>query len=107
MLQFCKKCKHHSFLGVKYCPKCLAELSWAPASGRAELFSFTRVYQKSHPGFAADIPYLVAVGRTPEGPLLALRLVNTEQARVGDALEVHFISNGDDEPTPVFRLASG
>jgi uncharacterized OB-fold protein len=108
MVQHCDACQGSSLLGVKYCPHCLGPLRWAPASGLATLHTYTQIHQKVHPGFAADVPYLVSTARLAEGPMLTLRLVDFDaaSARIGTALEVGFIDNGEAEPTPVWRPAS-
>ena len=47
------------------CVECFSDaVEWAPASGRAELYSFVVVHQR-YPGF--EEPYVVATVETPEG----------------------------------------
>ncbi len=108
LLQHCSRCDHCSLQGGKYCPECLAPLAWVPASGRARVLTWTRIHSAAHPGFAADLPYVIVTARTVEGPLLTLRLVdeNEVEVEIGASLQLDFIDNGRAEPTPVFRRAA-
>lgn len=108
MVQHCDACQRDSMVGAKYCPHCLSPLRWVPASSRATLHTYAVVHQKSHPGFADEVPYVIATGKLAEGPLMSLRLIGSDAAslRIGAPLQVGFLDNGEAEPTPVFRPVS-
>jgi hypothetical protein len=59
-------------------------LEWTKASGKGKVFSYTIVRVSPHPGFNADIPYIVAIIELDESPHLMTNLVdcNIEDIRV-------------------------
>jgi uncharacterized OB-fold protein len=65
-------------------------IEWQPASGRGEVHSFTVVHRAPSPAFAADVPYVIAIVASREGPHLMTRLVGIEpdQVRIGLAVRV-------------------
>ncbi|MHB8695760.1 MAG: Zn-ribbon domain-containing OB-fold protein [Solirubrobacteraceae bacterium] len=97
------------YLGQPVRPRCLecfaADLDWAPAGGRATLYSFALVHQRYDEAFAADLPYNIAVVETEEGVRLTTQIVDCpgEELRIGMALEVTFEQRGDAVWIPTFR----
>ena len=81
------------------------------SSGRASLFTFTIVHRTPHPGFQADAPFVVALVKLEEGPLMATNIVDLpeppgpEDLRIGMALKVAFDDVTDRVTLPKFRPA--
>jgi hypothetical protein len=50
-------------------------LEWIKASGKGKVFSYTVIRVPPHPGFSADIPYIVAIIELDEGPHLMSNLI--------------------------------
>jgi uncharacterized OB-fold protein len=79
-------------------------------SGRGTIFSFTVIRRAFHPGFAADLPYVVALVELAEqaGLHLITSIVgDAAQLRIGTEVAVEFEPYGD-FARPVFRpLARG
>jgi uncharacterized protein len=62
-------------------PQCVAcgdaeHLEWAPASGAADLHTFTICHPPVLPAFADRVPYVAAVVRLAEGPFLVTNIVD-------------------------------
>jgi uncharacterized protein len=92
-LQQCGECSQWTFPARVLCPRCWSmDLTWAPASGRAALYSYTTVYRAPAPEFAADVPYTVALVELEEGPRMMARLggVAEEDIVIGMPLQVEF-----------------
>jgi len=105
MLQRCGACGAFMWPVRPRCVECFSgDLEWAPASGRALLYSFAVVHQR-YPGF--DEPYVVATVETPEGVRFNTSIVGAEpeELEIGMALEVVFDPVSADVVVPKFRPA--
>jgi uncharacterized OB-fold protein len=107
LVQRCGACGHLSHPAPVRCPVCLSpDLAPAEMSGRGTIFSFTIIRRAFHPGFAADLPYVVALVQLAEQPALHLitNIVGcaTEQVRIGMEVAAEFEPYGD-YARPVFR----
>jgi uncharacterized OB-fold protein len=96
-----------AYLGVPLRPRCVrcfaAALEWAPASGRATLYSYALMHKVYDEAFAADVPYNIAVVETEEGVRLTSQVVECDALEIGMALEVTFERVGEDVAIPKFR----
>ena len=91
------------------CVTCFSgDVEWAPAAGRATLYSFVLMHQRYDDAFAADIPYNIAVVETAEGVRLTSQVVGcpNEALQIGMALEVTFERMSETVAVPKFRPAS-
>jgi uncharacterized protein len=89
------------------CQKCFApDLSWVPASGRAELYSFVVMHQL-YPGFKDEVPYNIAMVELEEGVRCLSNIVGCDNAEleIGMKLEVTFEDLNDQVSIPKFRRA--
>jgi uncharacterized OB-fold protein len=107
-LQRCNSCGQAYFYPRPGCPHCSStDVSWFTATGRARLHTYL-ISHRAAPGFAADVPYAIAVVALEEGPRMMTNIVgvdNTPDALQLDMdLEVAFEARGDQQ-VPVFRPA--
>jgi hypothetical protein len=105
-MQRCAECRAAVFYPRVRCPRCGAfDLGWETVSGRATLYSYI-VNHSSAPGFAGDVPYVVAVVELAEGPRLLSNLLDVEpdpdQLELGMPLEVVYVER-DGVTLPMFR----
>ena len=103
MLQRCGSCGAFMWPVKTRCVECFSnEVAWAPASGRAELYSFVVVHQR-YPGF--EEPYVLATVETSEGVRFNTSIVDADPAElaVGTPLEVTFERVSDDVVVPKFK----
>jgi uncharacterized protein len=106
MLQRCGRCGTWMWPVRPRCTSCFSdELSWAAASGRGTLYSFTLVHQLYHPGFATEIPYNVAQVDLDEGVRIITSIVDVDndELRIGTPLTVTFEPITDQVALPKFR----
>ncbi len=109
VLQRCARCATWLHPVRTRCPACGgAEIEWAPASGRARLYSWGLLRRAYHPDHARKLPIALAVVDLEEGVRLSANLVGADPAaiRCGMPLEVGFEKLADGSALPVFRPAS-
>jgi uncharacterized OB-fold protein len=109
LIQRCTDCAAYQFYPRLLCTRCSGRsLQWVRASGRGTITSFTIVRRAVSAGYAAEVPYVVALIRLEEGPTLMSNVVGcgVEEVVMGMPVEVVF----DDWPggvtVPKFRPAS-
>lgn len=103
VLQRCGSCGTFMWPVKPRCVECFAsELEWAPASGRAALYSFVVVHQR-YPGF--EEPYVLATVETAEGVRFNTSIVGADagELEIGMPLEVVFERLSEDVVVPKFK----
>ena len=93
LIQHCQSCNEHIFYPREVCPHCLSSnLEWVKANGRGKVYSFTVVRRAAHPGFKADLPYILALIELEEGPRMTSNIVNCkiEDVRIDMPVTVVF-----------------
>jgi len=112
VVQQCRSCGWMAYPPDVLCPNCLSkdrQFRWCPLEGHGVLRSWTVVRTALLPGFAPDVPYVVAVAEMPEQPGLRLtaRLEDGPGPGLvyGAAVTTEYASLDDDMKVPVFRLA--
>jgi hypothetical protein len=108
-IQRCARCERLQYPPEITCQRCHSdELGYAAVSGQASVYSFAEVDRAFHDGFAAELPYLVALVALDEDPGVRMftNLVDVEagSVEVGMAVSVTFRSVGD-AVLPMFRPA--
>jgi uncharacterized OB-fold protein len=70
------------------------------------VLSWVRFHRAYWDGFRADLPYMVALVRLEEGPLLMSSVVNAGEGgpKIGGACEVVFEEVDDEITLPKFRM---
>ena len=116
MLRRCRACNTYmspiAGIGAPVRPRCVTcfsgDLEWAPAGGRATLYSFVIMHQLYDEAFATDIPYNIAVVETEEGVRLTTQVVAcpNDALVIGMELEVVFEQMSETVAVPKFRPAT-
>jgi hypothetical protein len=104
-LQRCLRCKHLRHYPRPVCDRCYSmEVEWVEASGRGAIHSWTVAHHAFHPGFVADLPYVLAVVDLEEGvrAMGRLRGVAHGELRIGLPVEVTVAQRDDGLALPVF-----
>ena len=108
LLMRCSACGESRFPSREHCDECLSpDYEWYEASGRGTVRTFGVMHQRYHPGFAEELPYVIAIVELDEGPRLPanLRGIANEDVTVGLQVVVDF-EQYDDVAIPRFRPAS-
>ncbi|MEU6374440.1 Zn-ribbon domain-containing OB-fold protein [Streptomyces sp. NPDC046909] len=101
LIRQCHACGRAHHYPREFCPHCWSEdVTWEPASGRAELYTWSVVHRNDLPPFGARTPYVAAVVQLAEGPRMMTEIVEAgaDSLRAGMGLEVVFRQG-----IPVFR----
>ncbi len=99
LIQRCPRCAAAQSYPKATCTTCGSlDLDWEEASGRATVHTFTVARRPTHPAFAADVPYVVAIVELAEGPRVTGNVVgcDVDAVRVGMPLQVDWDEPGDD-----------
>jgi uncharacterized OB-fold protein len=103
----CQACQVFHFYLRPACPACGSlDIKAVVTSGRGSLYSFSIVYRAPSAAFEKDVPYVVAIVATDEGPHLMTRLikVKTEDVKVGMRVVV---SGWRTRPDPTEQVSVG
>ena len=106
VVQRCAGCGLLRFPPRELCSRCWSrDATWAPVSGRGEVFSFYWMHQVYHPGFAGEVPYAVVVIALEEGPHVLSNMLDCtrQQLRVGLPVEATFEDASEGVTLPKFR----
>lgn len=104
LLQRCERCGHLQHYPRPLCLSCGGtELGWSEAGGHARVWSVTVVHRPARPDLA--VPYVIALVRLEEGPVLLSRIVGpgATEVRCDEAVELDFAPLPDGRALPVFR----
>lgn len=104
VMQWCPHCGIYMFPPDPMCPNCNSfDREWKRVSGRGSVYSWFVVHYATHPDFAGDVPYAVALVQLDEqedlripGNIVGCR---PEDIQAGMRVEVVF-----DDVTPEFTL---
>lgn len=106
MLPRCENCGRFHFYPRPVCPHCYgARIAWAEASGRGEVYSHSTVHRAPSPAFKDDVPYVIAIVKTDEGPHLLSRVVGVapETVHIGMRLRARLHGKSGDVLVPDFE----
>jgi hypothetical protein len=101
-IQHCGSCGALIFYPREVCPECLSShLQWIKVSGKGTVYSYTIAQAPTHPAFAEDVPYVIAIVELAEGPHLTTNITGCkpEDVRVGMPVVAAF-----DDVTPEMTL---
>jgi uncharacterized protein len=99
--QRCTKCSTLRFPALPICDTCLEEdYEWVPVSTDGVVWSYVVYHRAFHPGFEADVPYVVAIVENADGLRFTGNVIGPrDQVAVGADVKATF-----DAVTPEFTL---
>ena len=78
MFQKCGACGEVRWPPSLICPHCHArETRWIESAGRGAIHTFAVYHQAFHPAFKEALPYVVAVVRLEEGPMILTNIIGS------------------------------
>ena len=108
MIQKCDSCAEYQFYPRGICANCWSnDIQWYSASGKGTVWTFTVTHQNRTPGFAEDVPYVLALVELEEGVRMFTNIVECEprDVKIGMAVEVTFVQANDQISIPYFKPA--
>lgn len=105
VLPRCEDCGKFHFYPRPVCPHCQgARIAWAEAGGGGTVYSHSTVHRAPGPAFKNDVPYVIAIVKTDEGPHLLSRVVGVEpeKVQIGMRLKVRMEKFPGEISLPVF-----
>ncbi len=108
VIQRCKDCGEHQFYPRGVCSHCLSsDLEWNEASGQGTVYSYSVNHRAPHPGFADNLPFVLAIVELDEGPRMMTNIVDCEPEAVtiGMDVTVTFDDVTEEVTLPKFRPA--
>lgn len=105
LIQRCRACGSHQHYARPFCLKCRStEVEMTRASGRGTIYSFTVIHRGPYEDI--PLPYIVALVRLEEGPVMLSHIVGSDASRVKCDLPVSVCYQPLREGVtlPVFRL---
>ena len=99
--QKCGNCGTLVFPGLEICPACWERsLSWTDVSAEGSIWSYVVYHRAFHPGFAGELPYVVAIVENADGVRYTGRVVGRrDDVSVGAKVRAVFA-----DETPEFTL---
>jgi uncharacterized protein len=90
----CKECQRIHFPPREVCPSCrrasIGRIEDVKLSGRGTILEWTRVHRPA-PGYEMQVPYVVALVRTEEGPVVTGTIVDSDPALVREGAPVESV----------------
>jgi len=88
----CQGCGEKSFPPRQVCPACGSDSSQPfPFNGRGEVYSFTTIYEAPS-GFDENAPYVVALVKLEQGPMLTAQLTDLGDAKPEIGMPVEMVT---------------
>jgi uncharacterized protein len=88
----CPACGHFIFPPRDVCPECTAEAKTLfQFSGKGEVYSFTTV-QDAPAGFEEQAPYVLAIVKLNEGPMVTAQLTDLDGQPVEIGMQVEMVT---------------
>jgi uncharacterized OB-fold protein len=90
----CGNCQAMHFPPREVCPQCrrasIGKMQMVNLSGKGTILEWTRVH-KPAPGYELQVPYVVALVRTAEGPVITGQIVDSPADAVEAGAPVHAV----------------
>ena len=106
LIQKCNSCGEYQFYPRGICANCWSnDVSWVQAGGRGTVWTFTVTYQNRTPGFADELPYVLALVEFEEGVKMFTNVVecNPGDVTIGMPVKVTFVQATDRISIPYFK----
>lgn len=99
--QKCLECGELRFPAIPICESCLSErFAWTDVSPHGTIWSYVVYHRAFHPGFAPEVPYVVAIVENDDGLRFTGQVRGPrEEIAVGSGVTAHF-----DAATPDFTM---
>ncbi len=106
LVQKCTGCGKLRHAPKPFCPSCLSqEYTWAPLSGRGQVYTYTVMHRSPAPGFEEDIPYVVALVELEEGVRMISGIVGCPPDKVRVGMPVKVVYEDVSKEASIFKFS--
>ena len=106
LVQKCSSCGKLRHVPKPLCPDCLSqEYTWAPLSGRGQVYSYTVMHRAPATSFEGDLPYVVALVELQEGVRIMSNIVHCPPDRVKVGMRVRVVYEDVTPEVSLFKFA--
>jgi uncharacterized protein len=100
----CASCGRFWFPPSLLSPQCNArDFAWAEISGRGKVFTYVVFHRVYNPGFADEVPYVVALIELAEGPRMISNVIGIPPDKVQCEMPVRVVfEDREDATVPLF-----
>ena len=103
-VQQCQDCGTRTHPARYYCPNCSSgKHSFAPASGRATVYSYTVSHMSVEPQWQALVPYVTIVAELEEGPRLVATAKGIRPDEIVLGMPVRVVTETKSPDFAIFR----
>lgn len=106
LVQRCDRCGECQFYPRGICANCWSnDIRWVRSSGKGTVWTYTVTYQNRTPGFAEEVPYVLALVELEEGVRMFTNIVQCQprEVSIGMPVEVTFAAATDQISIPYFK----
>lgn len=107
VIQSCPSCGQRQFYPRAICTSCGGDPEWEEASGRGTVYTFTVIRQQGAKPFRDELPYVVAMIKLDEGPMMMGNITGCEVdvVTVGMPVEAYVVVAAPGVGVPFWRPA--
>ncbi len=107
LVQRCPSCGTRQFYPRAVCTACGGQPEWEQVSGRGSVYTFTVIRQQGAAPFRDLLPYVVAMIRLDEGPMMMGNITDcpVEEVAVGMPVEAYVVEAEPGVGVPFWRPA--
>ena len=108
LIQKCDRCDEYQYYPRGICANCWSEdIKWVTSSGKGTVWTYTVTYQNRTPGFAEDVPYVLALVELEEGVKMFTNIIECapSDVSIGMPVEVTFVQANNQISVPYFKPA--
>jgi uncharacterized OB-fold protein len=108
LIQKCDKCDEYQYYPRGICANCWSEdIKWVTSSGKGTVWTYTVTYQNRTPGFAEEVPYVLALVELEEGVRMFTNIIECppREVAIGMPVEVTFRQANNQISVPYFKPA--
>jgi uncharacterized OB-fold protein len=108
MIQRCPSCGKRQFYPRPLCLVCGGEPVWEESSGKGAVYTFTVIRQQGARPFRDELPYVVAMVKLDEGPMMMGNVTGcaVDDVAVGMPVEAYIVEAEDGVGVPFWRPAT-
>lgn len=108
VIQHCPSCGARQFYPRAICMACGGDPEWEEASGRGTVYTFTVIRQQGAKPFRDELPYVVAMIKLDEGPMMMGNIGGcaVDDVAIGMAVEAYVVEAAEGVGVPFWRPAT-